>query len=293
MITRSVEPNPRLGGDGRGDVYLQLMDECPSLSGCFTDVIRDIFLPDVDLSGDGASVPFQATGIPSGTYYLSGLLNDAPNTINPENISETGDLVMFGMAAPRCVEVTVSGGDVTGVSADFDSVMPFSLPMDDARCDDPDDDDDPDIVDDGNTYTVTATVVRTVEINFLHRLLYGSDGIGPMQIALVADECFKTDGSPGDVVAERVFVDPPVDLSGDDASFQFDFVDIPNGIYYINGYIDDVTNATPERPLPAQGDLVSFLDLGPGCTKVIVNGGDVVADPYLLNMVMIFDLNDM
>lgn len=287
-VTRSVEPDPAMGGDARGDVYLQLMDECPSLSGCLTEVISNIEMPDVDLSEDGASVPFEATGVPNGTYYLSGLMNDAPNTVNPENISETGDLVMFGLAAPRCVEVTVSGGDVTGVNADFNSVMPFALPMDDVTCDEPDDgDDDPDIVDDGDTYTVSVTVVRTV------RPFLGGDGIGPLRIGLLVGECFTTDGSQGEMVAEQIFEDPPVDLSADGSEFQFEFDDIPNGIYYINGFIDDVTNATEQRPLPAQGDLVSFRDLGPGCVKVIVNGADVAADPYPLNMVMIFDLNDM
>jgi len=220
-------------------------------------------------------------------YYLSGLLNDAPNTINPDNISETGDLVMFGLAAPRCVEVTVAGGDVTGVLADFNSVMPFALPMDSVECDKPDDEDDPDIVDDGDAYTVSVTVVRTVPP------LFGGDGIGPLHIGLLSGACFKTDGSQGDMVAERIVVDPPVDLSAPGSSYQFDFVDIPNGVYYINGFIDDVTDATEARPLPAVGDLVSFKDLGPGCVKVIADGADVVADPYQLNMVMIFDLNDM
>lgn len=287
IITRSVEPDPALGGDGIGDVYLELMVECPSLSGCLTEVVSNIDLEDVDLSAPGASVPFEATGIPNGTYYLSGLLNDAFNTINPERISETGDLVMFGLAAPRCVEVTVAGGNVTGVSADFNSVMPFALPMDDVICDEPEDEDDPDIVDDGDTYTVSVTVARTVP-PFL-----GGDGIGPLRIGLLAGSCFKTDGSQGDMVAERIFEDPPVDLSAPGSTFQFDFVHIPNGVYFVNGFIDDVTNATEQRPLPAVGDLVSFKNLGPGCVKVIVDGADVTAEPYPLNMVLPFDLNDM
>jgi hypothetical protein len=290
-IARWISGNPPQVCDAKGDVYLHVMDECPSLSGCLVDIISEVIIPDADLSEDGASIPFEATGIPDGTYYLSGLLDDAPNIFNPVDISETGDLVMFGLAAPRCVEVTVSGGNVTGVNADFDSVMPFALPMDDVTCNEPDDDD-PDIVDDGNTYTVFVTVTRGV-INLWHKLLYGTDGIGVLRVGLLAGACFKADGSQGEVVAERIFEDPPVDLSANGSEFQFEFDDIPNGIYYINGFIDDVTNATEERPLPAHGDLVSFRDLGPGCVKVIVNGADVIADPYELNMVMPFDLNDM
>jgi len=70
-ITRSVDPDPTKGGDGIGDVYLQLMDECPSLSGCLTEIISNIEMPDVDLSADGASIPFEAPGVPNGTYYLN------------------------------------------------------------------------------------------------------------------------------------------------------------------------------------------------------------------------------
>lgn len=306
-VTRSVAPDPSLwlcklaplislvSGfgpercDARGDVYLQLMTECPSLSGCPPDVVAEVSVPDADLSAEDASVAFSFSNVPDGTYFLYGFLDDAPNLLNPANIAETGDLVMFGLSAPRCETVNVFGGDVSGLRADLDSVMPFALPMSDASCQEPEDED-PEIVDDGNLYTVTATVIRTVKITLLDRILFGTDGIGPLRIALV-DECFTSEGGIGSPVAERQFDE--VDLSQEGAAFTFSFDPVPNGIYYINGFIDDVTDATGERPLPAVGDLVSFHDLGPGCTKVIVNGSDVTADPYPLNMIMVFDLNDM
>jgi len=275
--------------DARGDVYLQLMTECPALSGCLPDVVAEVTIPDADLSAEDASVPFAFSNVPDGTYFLYGFLDDAPNILNPASIAETGDLVMFGLSAPRCEKVNVSGGDVTGLRAELDSVMPFALPMTDGSCQKPDDED-PEIVDDGNLYTVTATVIRSVKITLLDRILFGTDGIGPLHIALV-DECFTSEGSIGSLVTERHFDE--VDLSKEDAAFSFSFDPVPNGVYYINGFIDDVTDATEERPLPAVGDLVSFHDLGPGCTKVIVNGSDVTADPYPLNMIMVFDLNDI
>lgn len=303
-VTRSIELDPNLwmcrlaplfSGfgpercDAKGDIYLHLMHECPSLSGCLPGIIAEAIIPDGDLSQDGASIPFEIKNVPSGTYYLSGFMDDAPNIFNPLDISETGDLVMFGETAPRCVEVIVSDGDVSGVNADFEDVMPFALPMDFEECEEQQEPE-PVPEDDGNTYTVTATVIRDVEISLLARILFGTDGIGPLGIALV-DECFSSEGSAGQVWSEKKFDE--VDLSAEGSEFIFDFDPVPNGIYYINGFIDDVTNATEERPFPGIGDLVSFHDLGPGCTKVIVNGADVVADPYPLNMIMVFDLNDM
>jgi len=303
-VTRSIDLDPSLwickyaplfSGfgpekcDAKGDIYLHLMHTCPSLSGCLPEIIAEAIIPDADLSEDGASIPFEIKNLPNGTYYLSGLVDDAPNIFNPPDISETGDLVMFGETAPKCVEVIVDDGDVSGINADFGDVMPFALPMDSEECDEQEEAD-PIPVDDGNTYTVSATVIRDVEISFLHWVFWGTDGIGPLGIALL-DECFSSDGNPGQVWSERAFDE--VDLSAGGSEFTFDFDPVPNGIYYINGFIDDVTNATEERPLPGIGDLVSFRDLGPGCTKVVVNGADVAADPYPLNMIMVFDLNDM
>ena len=303
-VTRSIELDPNLwmcklapiiSGfgpercDAQGDIYLSLTYECPSISGCMPEIAAGITILDADLSEEGASNPFEMSDLPNGTYYLSGSMDDAPNIFNPVNIAETGDLIMFGGSAPRCEEVIVSDGNVSGVNVDFDTIMPFALPMDAEQCDDLDDDD-PDIVDDGNTYTVSASVIRTVEISLLDMCLFGTDGIGPLSIALV-DECFTSQGDYGNVRSERFFDE--VDLSAEGSEFTFEFDPVPNGIYYISGYIDDVTNATEERPLPGVGDLVSFHDLGPGCTKVIVNGADVTADPYALNMIMVFDLNDL
>ena len=289
-VTRSTEPagpdqcdpDPEVC-DARGDIYVSVMDECPASTGCLPPVMRNILIPDSDLSEEGAAVPFEVTGLPDGTYYLSGFMDDAPNTVNPPSISETGDLVLFGQASPACVEVTVAGGDVTGVNVDFNWIMPFSLPIDSGECTEPDDgDDEPDIVDDGETYTVSGTVVRTAEPD------YGGDGIGPLTVSLCY-RCFTIGGDVNDILAKDPIVED-VDMSADDSEFAFEFEDVPNGVYFINGFIDDVTNATPENPFPGRGDLVSFGTIAPKCVKVIVEGGNVMADPYELNMVMSFDL---
>jgi hypothetical protein len=245
--------------------------------------MRNIVIPDSDLSGEDATVPFEVTGLPDGTYFVSGFMDDAPNTVNPPDISETGDLVLFGQASPACVEVTVAGGDVTGVNVDFNWIMPFSLPIDSGECTEPDDgDDEPDIVDDGETYTVSGIVVRTVEPGF------GGDAVGPLSVNL-CNKCFTIGGDTDNILVKDPIVQD-VDMSADGTEISFEFEDVPNGVYYINGFMDDVTNATPENPFPGKGDLVSFGTIAPKCVTVIVDGGDVITDPYELNMVMSFDL---
>ena len=291
-VTRSTDtagpdqcaPDPEVC-DGAGDIYLTVMDECPASTGCFGEIIADILIEGADLSGQDAAVAFELTGIPDGTYYLSGFLDDAPNTVNPANIAEKGDLVLFGQASPGCVEVTVSGGNVAQVNVDFNWVMPFALPIDDDVCNEPDDEDpDPDIEDDGDTYTVTVPVRRTAPL----LPWTGGDGIGPLSVSLCV-VCFDITGDVDDIVVQEKSVGV-VDMSAPGSEQIVVFEDMPNGVYYVNGFIDDVTNATPENPFPGLGDLVSFGTIAPQCVRVVVDGADVTADTYTLNMVMIFDL---
>jgi hypothetical protein len=290
--TRSVEPD--LGGNGVGDIYLTMMETCPSSTGCVEEVISDALIMGADLSGDGAEVVFEMSKrVPNGTYYLSGIMDDAPNTEIPDIYAGVGDLVVFGQAAPACVEVIVADGDVTGVGVDFNFVMPFELPIDpDDPCpEEPEDPDDPP-EDDGFTYTISGVVTRPVLFDVLGSVqtdlpAYGADGHGPLSVSLT-DVCFSVGGDPG-TVFETLMI-PDADLSDPSFVVPFAFSPMPNGIYYVNGFIDDNTNATPEDPFPGTGDLVSFGEAGPTCAKVILNGGDVTDVIYELNMLMSFEI---
>jgi hypothetical protein len=290
-VTRSVEPHP--DGDAKGDIYLTMMETCPSSTGCVEEVVSDAAIMDADLSGDGAEVSFEMSRrVPNGTYYLSGIMDDTPNEEIPDIYSGIGDLVVFGRAAPACVEVIVADGDVTGVGLVFNFVMPFELTIDpDNPCpDDPDDPDDPP-EDDGFTYTISGTVTRPVLFDLFggqqSGFDFGADGHGPLSVSLV-DECFTVSGDPGAVFETVVIGD--ADLSDPNYVVPFAFSPMPNGIYYVNGFMDDVTNATPEDPFPGTGDLVSFGEAGPTCAKVIVDGGDVTDVIYELNMLMSFEI---
>ena len=118
-VTRSVEPD--LGGDAIGDIYLTMMETCPSATGCVEKIVSDVTIPDADLSGEGAEVAFEMSKrVPKGTYYLSGIMDDTPNEEIPDIYAGEGDLVVFGQAAPACVEVVVEGtvGSRVGVAVE-------------------------------------------------------------------------------------------------------------------------------------------------------------------------------
>jgi len=291
-VTRSIEPD--LGGDAIGDIYLTMMETCPSSTGCVEEVISDAAIMGADLSGDGAEVAFEMSKrVPNGTYYLSGIMDDTPNTQIPDIYSGAGDLVVFGVAAPACVEVIVADGDVTGADVDFNFVMPFELPIDpnDPCPEDPEDPEDPP-EDDGATYTISGIVTRPVLFDVLGFIksdipAYGADGHGPLSISLT-DVCFTIGGDPG-TVFETVVI-PDADLSDPSYEIPFAFSPRANGIYYVNGFMDDNTNATPEDPFPGTGDLVSFGKASPTCAEVIVDGGDATDVIYELNMLMSFEI---
>jgi hypothetical protein len=104
----------------------------------------------------------------------------------------------------------------------------------------------------------------------------------------LTDECFTVGGDPG-FVFETVII-PDADLSDPSYVVPFAFSPRSNGIYFVNGFMDDNTNATPEDPFPGKGDLVAFREASPVCAEVIVDGGDVTDVIYELNMLMSFEI---
>ncbi len=276
-VTRSWEPDP--SGDAIGDIYLFVMEECVANTGQVTELTAEIRIPDGDLSDDGAVVSYEITGLPNGHYYISGFQDDVPNTVNEDRVPETGDLVIFGAAAPRCEEFTVNGSNVSGVNVDFNWVMPFSLPIS-SSCE-PEVEGDP-IPDDGETYTITGTVSSSTPPGL------GGDGVGTLTLAL-ATLCFSNSGDDPDTLVSSITTDIDVDLSGQYDTHDFTFPDeVPNGYYYINGFLND--NTDDVNIFPGIGDLVAFCNAGPKCKMVTVNGGNVTDADYIFNMVMPFNL---
>jgi len=63
-----------------------------------------------------------------------------------------------------------------------------------------------------------------VEISLLNRILFGTDGIGPLGIALL-DECFDSQANAGQVRSGRVFDE--VDLSAEGSEFTLNLILYP------------------------------------------------------------------
>lgn len=287
VVTRTIPPRPDLGGDGKGSVLLFLSRACATASGGDSGVVAERVLENVDLSQDGQQILFEIADVPDGTYQLSAFLQEDPAAADGWKYPVKGDIVMFGAIAPRCVETVVSGNDVQGVVLDLNYVMEFDLPGVDggAEADGGADTDTATetetIDDDGNVYRVAGIVTRSVKPGL------GGDGVGPLYM-LLSDKCMSTSGNAPDPVAYAVF--PAADLAADGSSYPFVLEGVPNGVYQLNGFLDDVTNATEDKPFPGKGDLVSFGGIAPKCKKVVVDGGDVTGVDFDFNMVMQFNL---
>lgn len=287
-ITRSAELAD--DGDGLGTVHVGLTDVCARADGTAPRLIASLEVPDADLSEQGATVPFELEVSHGGTLHAAAWFDDVVNAEQDEALPGKGDLAMFAGAAPICVPVELElGSTVSGVELDLNYLMPFDLTgsQDDGRggVNAPAGEAEPlPVIDtsDPNTYAVIVTLTRSVDP------APEGDGVGTAAFAL-SDICVEATGDEPEVVYSIEV--PDVDLSEEGASATVRFEGIPNGVYQLSGFLDDVDLQTPERPLPSTGDLVSFGGFGAVCEQVIVNGADAEAE-YDLNFLMTWDLNE-
>lgn len=279
-------------GDGLGTLRISINEECVDDRGTGpTAVVDPLVMMDVDLSDDAASIPFEFNGLPDGTFAAACWFDDVDND-QDEDLPGKGDLAMFLQATPICVPVTIENGSVVeDVELALNYVMPFDLPgvdpderggvldEDDGPALNPDDID----TDDTNTYKVTVNLTRSVEPD------HGGDGVGGT-IFTLADICFDASGEAA-APAYTLRTEEEADLSEAGTVLQFEFPAVRNGIYQLNGYMNDVGPFSDEDPLPSKGDLVRFGGFGPGCVEFAVNGADVEVN-FDLNLAMEWDLND-
>ena len=274
------------GGDGVGPLHLTLDTDCRNNLGSNVPPLLSMVAEDpVTVTADDDEVPFRFTGLEDGTYFASGWVDDIDNEEQEEDLPATGDLVMFGDLSPRCVEFEVIDGEAEPVVLELDYEMPFTLPGVEGDEGIFEGDGEPSvdpatIVDDGSTHSVTIQVSRSVEPDL------GGDGEGPWFAGLFPS-CFddETGANPTPDVPHLVDsvalpeIDEPVELVIDD---------VPNGVYLVNGFIDDA-DAGDATPRPGIGDLVSFGGFGPACAEVVVDGADATV-AFDLNLVLPFDL---
>ena len=118
----------------------------------------------------------------------------------------------------------------------------------------------------------------------------GGDAVGTFHGGL-SSSCFN---EAGDLPVPDHFVSVEhIALSELDTPVELSMDGIPNGAYVLNGFIDDVPSYVDGADIrdvrPGVGDLVSFGDVGPSCTDVVIDGADASVD-FDLNLVMNFEL---
>ena len=119
-MTRSAMP--AIGQDAIGDIYLGLLVSCDQGA----ESVASTMIADGDLSANGASIDYMITGVPDGSYYLAGFMDDNGNADAMDPDADMGDLASAEGFGPGCTEVTVADGmDEMGVDIDFNLVVPF------------------------------------------------------------------------------------------------------------------------------------------------------------------------
>lgn len=273
-------------GDGVGPLHLTLDTDCRNNLGSNVPPLLSMVADEpVTVTADDDEVPFRFTGLEDGTYFASGWIDDVVNEEQEEDLPATGDLVMFGDLSPRCVEFEVVDGEADQIVLDLDYEMPFTLPGVEGDEGILEGDGEPSvdpstIVDDGSTHSVTVEVFRSVEPDL------GGDGEGPWFAGLFPS-CFDDETGANPVPDVPHLVDS-VALPELDEPVELVIEDVPNGVYWVNGFIDDADAGDP-TPRPGIGDLVAFGGFGPACAEVVVDGADVSV-PFDLNLVLPFDL---
>lgn len=109
---------------------------------------------------------------------------------------------------------------------------------------------------------VSGVVTRSVEPSD------GNDAIGTLYVSVMSS-CNATAK-----IISWTKVDK-ADLSAADAEQPFLIEKIPNGKFYVSGYLDDNENAAMDKPLPDKGDLIPANGIILKCLEVTVADSDV------------------
>lgn len=110
-FVRTAEPAQ--GSDGIGILYGGMLAACDQDS----EGIADFTLADADFSAPGTVVTGTYENVPDGTFYIVAFLDDNENADPNDPGPDSADLVASEGFGPGCVEVTVSGSDITAPEA--------------------------------------------------------------------------------------------------------------------------------------------------------------------------------
>lgn len=140
--------------------------------------------------------------------------------------------------------------------------------------------DEGDTTDDGgateDTGAAGSTIIGTVSRSGAAPIAGGNDGIGTFYVGLLA-ECSQDAMSFG---GNGVMVD----VSAQDTPANWEVPNVPDGHYFLAGFLDDNGNADPMDPYADMGDLADAEGFGPACLEVTVAGADVGAGQFVLDI---------
>jgi hypothetical protein len=115
---------------GRGNLYIAVFTEDPVTMGAGATPVANLRLDAVDMSADGASIPYTMPGIPprAEPYFVTAFLDDngTASTSDPSMAGpDRGDLVTIDAASFGSPRVTVA----SATTVNFDIVLNFNLPF--------------------------------------------------------------------------------------------------------------------------------------------------------------------
>jgi hypothetical protein len=136
--------------------------------------------------------------------------------------------------------------------------------------------------DDGGATTGAegSTVFGTVSRSAAAAIAGGNDGIGTFYIGVLV-ECSQDAAS---VAANAV----EIDVSAQDTPAVWEVNGVPDGHYFLAGFLDDNGNANPDDPYADMGDLAAAEGFGPACLDVTIAGDEVAAGQFVLNIAVPF-----
>lgn len=120
-VSRAQAGNISPGDDGVGTLYIGVLAACDqnaaSLGG--TSVLG------ANLSQVGSPVAYTLEGLPNGTYYVAGFLDDDVNADPTAPYADMGDLAFAEGFGVGCVEVVIADADATGADFQLNINVPF------------------------------------------------------------------------------------------------------------------------------------------------------------------------
>jgi hypothetical protein len=193
--------------------------------------------------------------------------------------------------------VTAEATDPTNVTVADDDASTTDTPGDDTG---PGDDGpsmtDPTVADDGGsdeanddgastdggatTGVEGSTIFGTVSRSAAAGIAPGNDGMGVFYLGVLV-ECSQDAASVGGNGVQ-------VDVSAQDTPAVWEINGVPDGHYFLAGFLDDNGNADPEAPYADMGDLAAAEGFGPACLEVTVAGDEVAAGQFVLNIAVPF-----